>query len=149
MTPEIVRKLNEFLDAHDLFKEECEAVYLMVELRKLIHQEHRREEFAIIRFYCDWTVHSSKERNQVDIKVIMEKLNKSLSKGNPYPKEDIFNFLTLPELRKEMVVLFERHSLRAKLYQDENHWTHFVNVLIQVLADQPIIRLPLLRILLG
>jgi hypothetical protein len=48
MTPEIVRKLNEFLDAHDFFKEECEAVYLMVELRNLIHQEHRREEFVML-----------------------------------------------------------------------------------------------------
>jgi len=138
MTPEIVRKLNNFLDAHDPFKEECEAVYLMVELRKLLDREHRRDQFSLVRFYCDWTVHTYKDRGQAAIMSIMEKLNQSLSNGSSYPTEDTFTFFSLSELRKEMSDLFRTHGLRIELCQDDSHWTHFVDVFVQVLADQPI-----------
>ncbi len=138
MTPEIIRKLNEFLDTHVPFKEECEAVYLMVELRKLLDREHGRDDFAKIRFYCDWTVHTSKDGNLGAVRDIMEKLEKSVSNGSPHPTQDAFNFFSLPELRDELSDLFSRHGLRANLYQDDKHWTHFVNVFIQALADQPI-----------
>ena len=138
MTPEIIRKLNEFLDTHDPIKEECEAVYLMVELRKLLDREHGRDQFPKIRFYCDWTVHTSKDRNLAAIQDIMEKLEKSFSNGSPHSTQDASSFFLLSELREEMSDLFSRHGLRANLYQDDKRWTHFVDVLIQVLADQPI-----------
>jgi hypothetical protein len=102
MTPEIIRKLNEFLTSRIPFKEECEAVYLMVEIRKLLDREHPRDCFAKVRFYCDWMVHTSKDRNQTAIKDIMEKLNDCLNNSNPYPQEDIMSFFSLVELRKEM-----------------------------------------------
>jgi hypothetical protein len=138
MTPEIISKLNEFLDTHLPFKEECEAVYLMVEVRKLLDREHKRNHFAQVRFYCDWTVHTSKDRNLSAIRNIMEQLEKSMSNGNPHPTQDAVNFFSLLDLREEMVDLFRRHGLRANLSKDDNHWKHFVDVLIPVLADQPI-----------
>lgn len=140
MTPEIITKLNDFFDTHDLFKEECEVVYLMVEIRKLLDREHGRDgQFKKIRFYCDWTVHISKDRNLTDIKEIMEELDtNSLSNGNYNPR--IFNFFLLSELRKEMSDLFRIHGLHTKLCQDDEHWTRFVKLFIQVLADQPIIK---------
>ena len=143
MTPEIITKLNKFLDTHDPFREECEAVYLMVEIRKLLDREYKGEpetdHFAKVRFYCDWTVHISKDRNQDDILDIMERLNDNLNNnGSPYPKEDIMSFFLLSELRKEMTDLFRAHGLRTRLCQDDRHWRHFVDVFIQVLADQPI-----------
>jgi hypothetical protein len=133
MTPEIIRKLNEFLDTHVPFKEECEAVYLMVEVRKLLDREHRinrrRDQFLKIWFYCDWTVHVSKDQNQADIEEIMVKFNNL---------EGINSFFSFSELRKEMSELFSTHGLRTKLCEDDDHWKHFVDVFIQVLADQPI-----------
>ena len=133
MTPEIIIKLNKFLNTHDKFKEECEAVYLMVELRKLLDREHERDQFPIIRFYCDWTVHISKDRNQADIEDIMKSFNDGIN--NP---EGVISFFSLSELRKEMSDLFRTYGLKAELCQDDNNWKHFVDVFIQVLADQPI-----------
>jgi hypothetical protein len=138
MTPEIIEKLNKFLNTHEVFTEECETVYLMVELRKLLEREHRGDQFSLVRFYCDWTVHTSKDRGQAAIKDLMEKLNKCLGNGSPYPTEDAFNFFSLSELRRELSELFRTHGLRTELCQDDRHWTRFVDVLVQVLADQPI-----------
>jgi hypothetical protein len=55
MTPEIIEKLNKFLDTHEVFKEECEAVYLMVELRKLLDREHRRDQFSNVHSFSEMT----------------------------------------------------------------------------------------------
>ena len=138
MTPEIIRKLNEFLVTHDPVKEECEAVYLMVELRKLLEREykvgnHWTGKFAKVRFYCDWTVHPSKDQNQPHIKDIMEKLNEKLSKG-----EDTSYFFSLSELRNEMSEVFRTQELQDKLCRDDECWKRFVDVLIPVLTEQPI-----------
>src|SRR5258708_12095386 len=135
MTPEIVTKLNKFLDTHDPFTEECEAVYLMVELRKLLEREYKdgnrwTGEFAKVRLYCDWTVHPSIDRNPT-IKDMMEKLKEALSNG-----EDTSYFFSLSELRSEMSELFRKQGLRDKLCRDNEHWKHFVDVLTPVLIDQ-------------
>jgi len=135
MTPEIVTKLNKFLDAHDPFTEECEAVYLMVELRKLLEREykvgnHWTGKFAKVRFYCDWTVHPSLDRNPA-IKDMVEKLKEALGS-----REDTSYSFSLSELRSEMSELFRKQALRDELCQDDEHWKHFVDVLTPVLTDQ-------------
>ncbi len=135
MTPEIVTKLNKFLDTHDPFTEECEAVYLMVELRKLLEREykvgnHWTGKFAKVRFYCDWTVHPSIDRNPA-IKDMVEKLKEALSSG-----EGTSYFFSLSELRSEMSELFRVQELNDKLCQDDERWKHFVDVLTPVLTDQ-------------
>ena len=138
MTPEIVTKLNKFLDTHDPFTEECEAVYLMVELRKLLEREYKvgnqwTGKFAKVRFYCDWTVHPSKDYNQPHIKDIMEKLNEKLSIG-----EDTSYFFSLSELRNELSEVFREQGIQGKLCLDDECWKRFVDVLIPVLTEQPI-----------
>jgi hypothetical protein len=138
MTPEIIRKLHEFLTSHVPFKEECEAVYLMVEVRKLLDREHPRDRFAKVRFYCDWMVHTQKDRNQDAIRDSMEELNDCLNNDSQHPQEDFMSFFSLVELRKEMFNLFEIHGLRTQVCQDDRYWNCFVDVFIQVLSDQPI-----------
>ena len=126
MTQAIIRKLNEFLDTHVPFHEECEAVYLMVEVHKLLERERERDHFAKVSFYCDWMVHAKIDRSHT-AKYIMEKLNDSFNNRNPSPQESIISFFSLSELRKEMSVLFRTYGLKAKLCQDDNHWKHFID----------------------
>jgi hypothetical protein len=138
MTPEIIRKLNEFLTSHVPFIEECEAVYLMVELRKLLDREHPKDRFAKVRFYCDWMVHTQKDGNQDAVRDIMEELNDCLNNDNQHLQEDIMSFFSLVELRKEMFNLFKIHGLQTQICQDDGYWNRFVDEFIQVLTDQPI-----------
>ncbi len=144
----IVEKLDKFLGTHVPFKEECEAVYLMVELRKLldiekevwkkIHGRHTyQERFPILRFYCDWTVHTAKTKPwsfTPPIKYIMSRINELLA---PFPQDHNTDFLFLPELRAEMTQLFDTYGLSTKLCSDEDAWKYFLSIFVQVLADQP------------
>lgn len=54
---EIVEKLDRFLAKHPFFDEDCHAVYLMVEVRKLLEKEAHAN-LLLLKFYCDWTVHT-------------------------------------------------------------------------------------------
>jgi hypothetical protein len=130
MTPEIVDKLNKFLTNHVPFKEECEAVYLMVELRKLIDREVK-DQYRLVRFYCDWTVHPIKNHNNrfiSEVKSIIDEVFEASS----------IDFL-MPTFRTEMLSLFTTYDLLGELCTDKAAWKHFVNVFVQVLADQPIV----------
>ncbi len=147
MKSEILEKLDTFLSTHIPFKEECEAVYLMVELRKLMDREEegkkkrkRTEEgpFPLIRCYSDWAVHTAKDYITPSIANVMNRINELLStKGTPYPKNDNIDFLFLPELREEMKHLFSEYHLTTTLCSDEDTWKHFISVFVQILADQP------------
>ena len=103
MKLEIVDKLYHFLNSHLPIQEEYEAVYLMVELRKLLdHQDAGIpvKSFQIIRFHADWTVHTQKDQNTSHIQAVMDRLAERL---NPYPVEGDLSFLSMPQLRSEMV----------------------------------------------
>jgi hypothetical protein len=96
MKSEIIGKLREFLNQHSPIRDESDAVYLMVELRKLLdRQEEEIPErlFPLIRFYADWTVHTRKDYITPRIQEIMGKVDENL---NSYPKEGNLNFLSMP-----------------------------------------------------
>jgi hypothetical protein len=70
MKAEITHKLTDFIDGIGLFRRECEAVYVMVELRKLI--DHYDATAPLVKFYADWTVHTSKDRIDTNFRAIAE-----------------------------------------------------------------------------
>ena len=69
---EISDKLRAFVDRYCPLTEECHAVYLMVELRKIIDQQQLK--LSLLKFYADWTVHSSKDRITPEVRQVSENL---------------------------------------------------------------------------
>lgn len=136
MRPEIIDKLNLFISRHAPFKEECEAVYLMVELRKLLDREKQlgREniDIPLVRFYCNWTVHISKSNNHRLMELAETVINEVLKNQSADHHMAAF--------QKQMLSLFEKQGLNLKLF-DVNAWNSFMRVFVQVLAEQPIDKL--------
>jgi len=55
---QIVEKLGLFLTSGPI-DSEAAAVYLMVELRKILDHAYDKEtDLTLLRFYCDWVVHT-------------------------------------------------------------------------------------------
>jgi len=138
MKIEIIDKLYSFFNHHSPISEECEAVYLMVELRKLLDREKEDgsgDLFPLIRFYADWTVHTRKDRNTRHIHEIMARVDDNL---NPFPKNGDLSFLSMPHLKGEMLELFNKYGFPNAIFEP-NNWLNFATILSQVLADQPII----------
>ncbi len=137
---EIVEKLDRFLQRHNDLKEECEVVYLLVELRKLLdrdREQYKLNNYSLVRFHADWVVHTKKEYITSAMKEIMTKIDNSI---DVYPKDGNINFLLLPEFRGELKQLLEKYDLPSEFIKNDGDWMKFILALTQVLVDQPLIK---------
>lgn len=114
----------------------------LVEIRKLLDQEEgsQGERYRLLRFYCDWAVHTSKDYITPEIKEVMEKVDKSIvyREGRFEYDPPIF-FIYKEDLKKEMKDFLKKFKLPNKILIDDN-WFGFVHLLNNVLIDQPINR---------
>ncbi len=93
MKPQIIGKLNRFLLKHQPLREECEVVYLMVELRKLLDRDREQSilnNYSLVRFHADWIVHTRKDSITHSMKKIMDNIDRSI---DIYPKNGNIDFL--------------------------------------------------------
>ncbi len=140
---EIIEKLNEFLNNHIPLTEECHAVYLMVEIRKIL--DHKRttgqsEDFSLLRFYCDWTVHTEKTKITDNMKKIMDEIFKDAKSHIEAPAmrktmSPIIQFTYMNKLKEETTSFLGSHDLKMPLVNDG--WLSFVQLLVRVLENQP------------
>ncbi|HRY59900.1 MAG TPA: hypothetical protein P5096_00790 [Patescibacteria group bacterium] len=142
-TNEIIEKLVSFIDTHLPFKEECEVVYLMAEIRKLIESESKQQIYNTLWFYCNWVLHPQNNKQPKNIRDIMERIDSSVVKNETelaIDKNEHLNFIGLDELGREMVGLFKDHGVSVRLVSDQNNWYAFFHQLCQILTYQPIVK---------
>ena len=70
---EIIEKLDIFLQKHTPMKEECQTVYLLVEIRKILDHE-KTSKYPLLRFYADWSVHTEKDKITNEIRNMAEEI---------------------------------------------------------------------------
>lgn len=141
---EIVDKLNIFLST-GLPDTEPNAVYLLVQLRKVLdHAYSNPKSYSLLRFYCDWIVHTEKNRNLTHIAPLVQQIyddvKVQIEKGplaaTRHP--GIVQFIYMEELRNEMEGLFKKENLPLDLFQ-KAPWVAFIATVVQVLTNQPIL----------
>ena len=144
MTPEIQIKLGRFLSERLPFTEECQIVYLLVEIRKILDQENNGK-YPLLRFYADWSVHTAKDKINREIKTIMEKILADIKASqtgagtlNPRSRPlSALSFMSTVEMKKEMKSFLQEYGLPCDLVSLEN-WNSVQLILPNILADQPI-----------
>lgn len=105
-----------------------ELVFLMVYIRKFLDSD-KRYVFPLIRFYCDWVVHTKKDKITPEIKKIATLLE------NP---QNITNFLEMSELRREFIIFLRKFKLPIIFAEDEINWHSFCSMLFGTIAEQPL-----------
>lgn len=141
---EIIEKLDDFLNKHDPFIEECHATYLMVEIRKILdHEKNHRQtgDFSLLRFYCDWTVHTEKTKITDNMRSIMEAVFKDAKSHIEAPvmrksMSEVMQFAYMNKLKDQMRAFLEQRGLSMTLIGAG--WLPFVQLLVKVLENQPI-----------
>jgi len=124
---------------------EARAVYLLVEIRKILdHAYDKKTDYALLRFYCDWIVHTEKTRSLEHIAPLVQKVYvgiKTQIEQGPYSLSErppIVEFIYMDSLKEEMISLFEKEGLPKDLFE-KDAWNNFVAAVVQVLVDQPIL----------
>jgi len=138
---EIQEKLNNFLLRYQIFKEESQVVYLLVEIRKILEHENENK-FKLLKFFCDWTVHTKKDRSMegiIKIAIEIDNLVSSVYKITTEQNEKILKFFEMKELKQELLNFINAHLLFNKVCTDDKSWKTFVELSTQVLSGQPIL----------
>ncbi|MDD4989753.1 MAG: hypothetical protein PHW31_00355 [Candidatus Pacebacteria bacterium] len=142
---EIIEKLNKFLLEHSPLTEECQVVYLMVEIRKIL--DHKRSSiqkntFPLIRFYCDWIVHTEKTKITNEMRMIMNRVfhdAKSQVENSVTAQvmPSVIQFAYMEDLHKEMEQFLGEYNISVALVNKDS-WLQYVQLLVKVLENQPI-----------
>jgi len=132
---------------------ECQVVYLMVELRKLMdrREEERRNgmsegdrrnlrrEFPVLKLFCDWAVHINIEWNR-EAEPLLREFDgavESAKAGNGIPFS-FLQFLSLSHFRDEFARFLHVNGLPSRLVEDGDAWDLFLNLYSAVVSDCPI-----------
>jgi hypothetical protein len=141
---EICDKLRDFLQRHCPMTEECHAVYLMVELRKIIEQQQLP--VHLLRYYADWTLHSNKGRGHGPVSPASENLYceamtllKAPALAHIGSAPAFEKFGNMDDLRNEMAAILAHLGIQPDRVVSDENWSPFVCLLTEVLANQPIV----------
>src|ERR1035437_3864238 len=73
----VIEKIRKFLQKHSNLKEECEVLYLLAEIRKIIKNSKQNEAaYKVLYYYCCWALHI--HLTQGSAKYISNKFNKNM-----------------------------------------------------------------------
>ena len=140
---EIAEKLNDLLNGHLEWKEP-EVVYLFVQARKLLDHAkiETQHDSPHLRFYCDWTVHISKDRIDPITLEIVKKMGEDIEKQikNPfmYLGKEAINFAYFRSLHQELIKLLKVEGINTESIEDEVSWVWVLITLVKILENQPL-----------
>lgn len=144
MIPEIITKIQKLLDAG--IKTEDQVISLLVRIRKLIEQESNTNDYGLLKFYCDWILHSKLKGTMAQ--EILEGFNEAhiqLS-GNiklsdlepPSLRLKVDNISKMSGLKEELSNFFSIHKIKDNLTKDSKSWLNFILEYCKVVSDCPL-----------
>lgn len=141
MIPEITRKLQELIA--DGITTEVQAVYLMVQIRKLL-EGTGADQYEYLKFHCDWALHTKLSGTTAQ-KILshFDAANVSLRDGietNNLPRSlqlEIDQISKMDLFHRELGNILQEHSLPA-IDVGPNAWAKFLLLYARVVEDCPL-----------
>jgi len=152
MTRDIIRKLAGEFDKG--ITTEVQTVYVLAGIRKLIERDEAEEEYAGLRFHCDWALHSRMDRAAA--KTILRKFDAAhmlLLQGNielhNLPSElriEIDRISRMKAFAEELSRFLAAYGLPPLTKHRSDGWSHFLHLYTKVIEDIPLmVSLPTAR----
>jgi len=132
----VVDKSNSFLTKHSIFREECEVIYLMVQIRKILEFKDSKYPYKTLRFYCNWVLHIelSNEWTTELLSNMLEPAVDSRKSGHDNAHSVIelcSDFFKVNTLKKELELFNKEHGLSLDL--SGNKWWKFASLLLGII----------------
>jgi hypothetical protein len=125
---------------------EAEAVYLLVEIRKLLEQRNAKEQYKYLTFHCDWAVHSRLRGATAQmILKIFDDASPHLKAGSGLDGLPDLLRIELDRLSKmkyfeqQLTGFLRDNGLPAIDAARPDGWTHFEHLYARVVEDCPLI----------
>ena len=139
---EIVGKLARYTYAE--LEDEAAAVYLIVQIGKIIEREESSQDFPVLCFYRDWVVHPKLDRNRRDGRTeMLGKLNEAvlavIERRGHEVLERFEGAVSLKKLQKEIARFVQKYQLQRPNFDYVPWFKKFEGLLVSVLVDLPLI----------
>jgi hypothetical protein len=143
MVLEIKRKLDSLLSRG--INSEPEAVYLMVEIRKLLEQQGEEDHYSFLSFHCNWALHSKLDREAAQrvLKLFDEadkhlKLVKEVRALPPLLRKEIYNISEMKHFEDELEEFLEANGLPSIDASRSDGWVYFLFLYASIISDCPL-----------
>ena len=144
MTRDIIRKLAGELDTG--ITTEVQVVYLLAGIRKLIERDKIEEQYARLKFHCDWALHSSMDREaaksilkQFDAAYVLLRGNIELDKLPSTLRVEIDRISQMRSFERELLRFLAAYGLPPLTQHRSDGWTHFLHLYTKVIEDIPLV----------
>jgi len=143
MTNEILEKIRKIINKPSL--SEADVQHLFNLSRKLIEQLPRADKsnFALLKFYCDWTVHSKIDKS-AEGAMIIERVHTIVNdhmgnKDNSLMPAELTTALSLDEAKSQLNNLLRVSGQEGdRLSIDDNQWRPIKIHLVEVVSNCPL-----------
>jgi hypothetical protein len=154
--PAIIAKLDTLLAKG--ITSEAEALYLMVEVRKLLEQQQAKKQYEYLTFHCDWAVHptlkgptTQKILEQFDAANIQLKTGIELRALPDVLRAEVDRISKMKYFENQLEGFLSANGLPSIDETRSDGWIHFVHLYAKIVEDCPLvitaISLPPLQVL--
>lgn len=132
----VIDKLIIFLNQHPIFDEECEVIYLMVQIRKILDFKNSKYSYDTLRFYCNWVLHIELDNKKTTelLSNMLDSIVDNTKSGHDNAHNIVAsysNYFKLNTLKKECELFIMEYSLPWNL--SNNIWWKFARLLLGII----------------
>jgi len=125
---------------------EAEALYLIVEIRKLLEQQQAKKQYEYLTFYCDWALHAALEGTtaqkilkQFEAAALHLKTGIELHQLPRSLRTEIEGISMMRYFEKECEAFLESNALSSLETTRSDGWIHFVHLYGKIVEDCPLV----------
>jgi hypothetical protein len=126
---------------------EADALYLMVETRKLLEQQQAKKQYEYLTFHCDWALHAQLQGAMAQqILKRFDEANIHLKSGGVELHElpgllrmDIDRISKMTYFKQEFESFLQANALPTLASTRSDGWTHFVHLYSRIVEDCPLL----------
>ena len=133
MEKEIKSKLGSALS--ERIKKECQVLYILAEVRKLLERLKDKDNFPVLNFYSNWVLHPEIS-NTSAVRPLLEKIEKNIL-NKEHNTWIIWKMIDFDEFRKEMGLFLNKFNI-VDPFVNRKYWDNFRNLFVDILTDCPL-----------
>ena len=140
MIPSLYEKIKKLFD-HGITRE-CEVVYLLTCIRKVLDQEENNARWDRLKFYCNWALHANLTNSEAKrILSLFNDWHSTLMGQETCPPSELQEISKFISLASEVRNFLESRSIAPQQYSN-SEWSKFISLYASVIEDCPLVIRP-------
>ncbi|HAU1234405.1 TPA: hypothetical protein ACMWW0_001961 [Legionella pneumophila] len=114
------------------------VVHFLTLIRKELEilDESDREFFDVLKFYCDWALHTAIDRSKSGSSIISN-INQTIAiYQHSSSNEELIraiSILLINKLKNQLSKFLDKHSIQTNIISEQTQWRHFLLILFSIL----------------